>query len=338
MIRGTAPRWGFTLIELSMVIAMTAVLITLLLPAVQSARETARRTECRNNMRQIGIALQNYVDSFSVFPPSFCITPGTTWTGDEGSLSIHARLLPFLDQMNAYRRLNLNQDWKAQIVSGVPQFSVPVFHCPSDRRNTEPQKWSSAAASVGVNYGFYAGKWLVYDPRTGKGADGAFGVNEAISPAMIRDGLSQTIGIAEVKTHTRLLRNSVSDPPPTPPLGLEWKPTPGYAGGVSSNDESGHTAWCDPRVAQGGFTTLIGPNGTRVGAKPLQEDFCSVDEGSSLTRPTYAAVTARSYHVNGVTILLLDGSSRFISDGFKIDLWRALGTRDGNEMLDITRF
>src|SRR5262245_46317669 len=95
-------RDGFTLIELLVVIAIIAVLIGLLLPAVQSAREAARRMQCKNNLKQIGLALHNYQSTHSVFPPSFCIGQykGGTW-------SITARILPFIDQANSFNLADL---------------------------------------------------------------------------------------------------------------------------------------------------------------------------------------------------------------------------------------
>src|SRR5688500_4111863 len=92
-------RRGFTLIELLVVIAIIAILVALLLPAVQQAREAARRTECRNNLRQIGLALHNYVDAHRVFPPSYCAVPGVTTTVG-GQWSVFARILPYVEQSN----------------------------------------------------------------------------------------------------------------------------------------------------------------------------------------------------------------------------------------------
>src|SRR5665213_2211007 len=90
-------RGGFTLIELLVVIAIIAILIALLLPAVQQAREAARRTQCKNNLKQIGLALHNYLSTNTVFPPGFCIGASSG-----GAWSAHARILPFLDQANLY--------------------------------------------------------------------------------------------------------------------------------------------------------------------------------------------------------------------------------------------
>src|SRR6478609_5631418 len=101
-VRTAVRRSAFTLIELLVVIAIIAILMGLLLPAVQQAREAARRIQCKNNLKQIGLALHNYLSSHSVFPPSYCIgaAKGGTW-------SIHARILPYIDQANAYTLADL---------------------------------------------------------------------------------------------------------------------------------------------------------------------------------------------------------------------------------------
>jgi len=107
------PR-GFTLIELLVVIAIIGILIALLLPAVQQAREAARRIHCRNNLKQIALAVHNYVDVATVLPPSACINPEVTQTGNNGSWGVHGRILPFLDQSNLYNAVDLTVAWDFQ--------------------------------------------------------------------------------------------------------------------------------------------------------------------------------------------------------------------------------
>src|SRR2546429_4956642 len=109
MIARTRKTRGFTLIELLVVIAIIAVLVSLLLPAVQQAREAARRTQCKNNLKQIGLALHNYLESFSRFPPSICIRPG----GPPG-WSAQARLLPFIEQANLSNLTNFQSSFDTQ--------------------------------------------------------------------------------------------------------------------------------------------------------------------------------------------------------------------------------
>ena len=118
---------GFTLVELLVVIAIIGILVALLLPAVQSVREAARRTSCLNNTRQIGIAMQGHHAAFSRFPPSFEISPGTILTGNNGSWGIHGRLLPFIEQSNARELVDLNVAWDAQGNTGVQHCGFLFF-------------------------------------------------------------------------------------------------------------------------------------------------------------------------------------------------------------------
>lgn len=319
---------GFTLIELLVVIAIIAVLIALLLPAVQHAREAARRTSCRNNLKQIGIAIHNYESTFSMFPPSF-----TTELGKEqrGAWSVHGRILPFMEQQNAAKLIDLSTDWHDQTDTGVPGMRIPSFLCASDplvdrvrvrdgRRYVHPQ-----------SYGFNMGQWFIFDPETGEGGNGAFPVNAALPTSSIIDGLSNTLCAAEVKGYTPYIRNT-QDPGSTPPTSTSFAAN--YSGddklGPGPFDNTGHTVWADGRVHHTGFTTTFPPN-TRV---PLVRngveydiDFTSQQEGRSLTASTYAAVTSRSYHPDGVNVVLMDGSVRTVNNDIDPSVWRAVGSR-----------
>jgi prepilin-type N-terminal cleavage/methylation domain-containing protein len=123
---------GFTLIELLIVISVVGILVALLLPAVQAARGAARQMSCRNNLKQIGLALHNYESTFSSFPPTFCTTPLQNAQGTGASWSIHGRLLPFIEQGNAARRVDLDVDWHDQVATGVTFMHVPGYLCPGE--------------------------------------------------------------------------------------------------------------------------------------------------------------------------------------------------------------
>jgi prepilin-type N-terminal cleavage/methylation domain-containing protein len=328
-------RRGFTLIELMVVIAIIAILIGLLLPAVQQACEAARRLACRNNLRQIGIALSNYLDSHTVFPPSFTIEAGTKLSGNNGSWSIHGRLLPYLEQANAYNRIRLDRSWDSQLNSGVPTMRIPTYLCPSEPKDRVRTFSDGKPKVYPQTYGFNFGTWLVFDPQTGEGGDGSFFVNSSTRPADFEDGMSNTLCAAEVKAFTSYFRNTADPGPAVPFLPEEiaaFSSGAQFKLGPNRNQNTGHTEWPDGRVHHSGFTTVFTPN-TYVAyqhsdGRMYDVDYNSRQEGKSLTQPTYAAVTSRSYHTGVVHVLLMDGSVQSVNESIDSRIWRAMGTRN----------
>jgi prepilin-type N-terminal cleavage/methylation domain-containing protein len=331
------PR-GFTLVELLAVIAVIGTLVGFLLPAVQQAREAARRAHCLNNLKQIGLALHYYQTANSVFPPSFCIRPGTTLSTNNGSWSIHGRLLPYLEQGAAYNRIRLDISWDAQLGTGVPAMRTPTYVCPSEINDRVRVDASGNPYTYPHTYGFSFGSWLVYNPAANQGGDGAFFVNSRVGPAGILDGLSNTLAAAEVKAFTAYFRNTADPGPaaPSSPAALAaFAAGAQFKLGPSTNDNTGHTEWGDGRVHHSGVTTVFTPNTPvayqHTDGRIYDVDYNSQQEGRSATQPTYAAVTARSYHAAAVNALFMDGSSRPLSNTVELPVWRALGTRQGSE-------
>ena len=330
-------RRGFTLIELLVVIAIIGVLVSLLLPAVQQAREAARRAQCKNNLKQIGLAVHNYLDTFTRFPPSYCVVPGVTTTVG-GQWSYLARILPYLDQANLQGLINWGVAYSTQL--NVATTRVPPFLCPTEVNDIVRVNTSTGVPrDYPANYAANFGTWKIYDPTNSSGSDGAFHPNSNYSTGAFMDGTSNTLCAAEVKAFTPYIRNTSGDPGPTPPATTDF--AAGLTGdgcciGTSVQQKTGHTEWADGLCQQSGITTTFGPNAKipyALSGTTYDIDYVSWREGTTATRVTYAALPARSYHTGIVHVLLMDGSVRGISENINLATWRALGTRAGSEVV-----
>ena len=330
---------AFTLIELLVVIAIIAVLIALLLPAVQQAREAARRTQCANNIKQMGLAVHNYMDVYSSLPPSGIsgwLPSGAyywqTW-------SLNARILPFLERGAKYDAVNFEQTANAAANTTVRLWLGMTFVCPSD-----PIGAAKRTDTDNVCYGFNRGDWYVWG---GLGTNypapaSPFYPNSSVKVRDVFDGMSKTLMIADVKTKfngVRFCQNPTYVPVTSTPAPLPTDSSdsiPAYysclAGG---NYQQLHTEWHAGDVFHTGFTTTWTPNRATGGQFSTGERFADMDctLGSERTNmPVFSATTARSFHPGGVNVGLLDGSVRFISDNIDGYVWRAMSTIAGNDL------
>jgi prepilin-type N-terminal cleavage/methylation domain-containing protein/prepilin-type processing-associated H-X9-DG protein len=193
-------RVGFTLIELLVVIAIIAILIALLLPAVQQAREAARRSTCKNNLKQIGLALHNYHDIARTFPP------GTLFGDDEYGWA--CMILPQIDQANIYNRIDFTAmapDVTIPIQPGVTDQVLPVYLCPSNSMSLQVSPIRAGGGHSGADVGGHARNDYSGSLGTGGGAvTGMFGkIKDTLTPTKIRDvtdGTSNTIAVGEAYT------------------------------------------------------------------------------------------------------------------------------------------
>ena len=322
---------GFTLVELLVVIAIIGVLVGLLLPAVQAAREAARRMSCSNNMKQIMMAMHNYHSSFDQFPAGGLyrgLQPSDSW-------SLQARILPQLEQSGLTNLINWSLPYSAQ--GQVARTRVPTYLCPSeinDQSRPDPSASDPDFAHYPLSYGVNMGEWFIYDPVSKKTGTGLVFPNSKTGFRDVLDGASSTLAVAEVKAFNPYLRDALN--PATLGVATPSLPTEVLSYGGNFKVNSGHTEWTDSRAHQSGFTTAFTPN-TKVlytsGGAQYDVDFNSSREGKTITNPTYAAVTSRSYHTGGVQTGFVDGSCHFITDSIDRKIWRSLGTRANREVV-----
>ena len=298
--KSTRARTGFTLIELLVVIAIIAVLIALLLPAVQQAREAARRSACKNNFKQLGLAMHNYHDSLSTFPFGYI--------GDVTGRGWVKGLLPYLDQAPMFNLWNESQPYNSGTnQSSVCQVRLAVMSCPSDT----PAQWYNSIPqyNYAVNLGNtsstrvnpFNGIAFTPAPFHNENNAGLPGVVYRIRD--ISDGTSNTLLMMEVRQ------------------------------GRQSLDLRGLTWW----GPGSGATAHYGPNTSSPDA--LNGGFCvnSLATGmpcqgyTSLSDPTNPLIfSARSMHTGGVHVLMGDGAVRFVSNNISLTTWRNLsGMSDG---------
>ncbi|MEK6263102.1 MAG: DUF1559 domain-containing protein [Planctomycetota bacterium] len=296
-----------TLIELLVVIAIIAVLIALLLPAVQMAREAARRTQCRNHLKQIGLALENYHGTHGIFPPASIRAPTFLNNGrDEPRSTWTIALLPYLDAAPLYNSYSPTVSTDDSTNSKLRDASVPGYLCPTDTGAEVPFEPRLGITYRRGNYGasFGAGSWGTDDWQQVK-YRGAMGQNVAVRHSDITDGSSQTVLVAELRIQ----------PSPRDNRGTWAFPAAGSASlgldcdslcrGINGDSNSDWIPFCDPM-----------PN--RLNCS-FQND---VDSNAG----------PRSRHGQGAHLLLGDGSVRFMSESVNQATLNAIFTSQNHEV------
>jgi len=327
-------RRAFTLVELLVVIAIIGILTGLLLPAVQAAREAARRAQCQNNLKQIALAVHNYESTYRTLPASATVNLNVTATGNNGSWGVHGRILHFLEQADLYRRVDINVAWDFQ--EPIDELRIPLYSCPSDpgARNVR-DPGGGKVHLYPTTYGFNFGTWFVFDPATRRGGNGAFYPNSHLTFGNFMDGTSNTLLVAEVKAWQKYTRNGG---PSTTAIPNTTTEAAAIVASGAQTKSTGHTEWPDGRVHHTGFTATLTPNSFvpyTTGGQTIDADYNSWQEGrdGSAGSPSYAIVTSRSFHPGVVQVALVDGSVRAITETVELSTWRSLATRAGGEVV-----
>ncbi len=336
-VRGGRDRKGFTLIELLVVVSILGLLVSLLLPAVQAAREAARRMRCANNLKQIGLALQGYHSAIGTFP--------INWRNDlfapQGNppntiarpFSALTRLLPYLEQVPLYDSINFSVQNYPDNTNGTFSFpqnrsayatTLDVFLCPSDG--------ALSPTPFGCNYrgNYGVGPAPGTTRETFDSGNGFYTFYSVLSAASFPDGLSHTVAYSE------RLRGS------------------GAGGGLSPERDFGDInvlPYCTDRDADYALSCcrLASANGfpafRTAGSTWFLGDFeCTAYNHAqepngrvpdAIMRNSWIGiVTARSHHPGGVNCLMADGSLRFVNETIARKVWRGLGTRNGDELVE----
>ncbi len=324
----TRKRPAFTLVELLVVIAIIGVLVAILLPAVSAAREAARRNACGNNIRQTALAIMNY-DSARRYFPSYYDWDWTTV--NKKSWSIQGKILPYLEEGALYEHIDFSASYDvATMPNGLRISAVRVnpYHCPSDPNDIVRLSATGTPEHYPLNFAVNVGTWEIFNPVTQRVGDGAFGANSRFTARHYKDGMSKTLALAEVKGYNPYYRNAGVASMPIPMSAAD------FCGQGEFKVNSGHTEWVDARSHQTAFTTVFSPNTSVICTQSGTEydvDWSNQQEAASTSKVTFAAVTSRSYHPAGVNVAFMDASTHFIPDDIDLKIWRAMGTRAGQE-------
>jgi prepilin-type N-terminal cleavage/methylation domain-containing protein len=310
-------RSAFTLIELLVVIAIIAILIALLLPAVQQAREAARRTQCRNNLMQIGIALHNYEMAFETLPPGVSNPAGPVLNKPDGyHMSWITQILPYLEQRNAFNKIDFTESVYAAANQPVRKHVIPGLNCPSSPMS------HAATAPDGTMFALnaYAGIHNDVEAPIDVNQNGVLFLNSSVRYDQVTDGSSSTIYVSEYRND------------PQQPLNI----TLGWMSGTRGTLRNVVVAMKAPANAAPPQTEDAGGDGETesiwYGRHDDKAVTVPIDPETQLPAAEYVGGLS-SFHVGGWHSLMGDGSVRFISQNIGLRVLRNLANRRDGELV-----
>ncbi|MHC2066653.1 DUF1559 family PulG-like putative transporter [Bremerella sp. T1] len=337
MRRSTSLR-GFTLVELLVVIAIIGVLIALLLPAVQMAREAARRMSCTNNQKQLGLALHNYHDTYLTFP-RYNQAALASDASSSYACGPHVKLLPYIEQSAVYEQIKTaTLNFYRNVTSSesvVQNNRISGFVCPSDSVFPDSNREGNC------NYPLSAGSNLAWDVAESR-QNGAFSFRNEVKFADITDGTTNTILVGEHLTgdgddtlyriNSDVVRGLSWSANESTSQGPITQATLDTAGVACDNNKSNHSSFAALRWTRGTleyaiFNTLAPPN--------WKYPSCMTSTSTGNHGSSKGIYVARSRHPGGVNFTLADGSVRFITETVDSQTYHAMGSRNGGEVVQL---
>lgn len=333
----TRVRQGFTLVELLVVIAIIGILVALLLPAVQAAREAARRAQCTNNLKQLGLALHNYHDTYQ----TFCRGAGRFHSvplgegghrGRSGEYSGFISLALFLEQANVFEQFNIGDPPAPWHNWDAPKAQIPSFLCPSDSPPGNTHRYNSGQRHYFFSYGTKIFNQVIPDEEKSE-TDGMFGTEYYTDFGTLVDGSSNTVAISERLSFQSKIDRSVGGNAchgctMDPATCLSYDIRGRYVDDVNLSGYGPTNLWSFGHPYWTSFVTVLPPN----------SPSCS-DWGSSNFSNASGIWSAASNHPGGVNVAMGDGSVQFVSESIQsvggpsgFGVWGALGTTNGGEV------